>query len=285
MMQEFDKEYAEFFYLTSEMLGGMGGIWPLRGGMNRAKSNYHIGPRFIECYSFHFVMEGTVKFVQGENQTELQKGDVFCQFPHIIYEYYTTSPDLELRMFWLAFSEQRIKKIIHLLNLTPQKSYFRINDYFYLNDHLEKICRLLSKLDSTNFKEVIELQSSLYNLFHFLLNHASQDVSIDISDWLQRSKNYLDNHFTENITIKDVAAYAGVHRSYLSKSFSKKFGMPPIQYLQHQRLEKGKKMLESTDYAISEIASSLGYPSLYAFTRAFSNYCKIPPTQYRQMKR
>ncbi|MBM7675649.1 helix-turn-helix domain-containing protein [Gracilibacillus alcaliphilus] len=40
-------------------------------------------------------------------------------------------------------------------------------------------------------------------------------------------------------------------------------------------------MLRTTSHSITEIALSLGYPNLYAFTRAFSQYYQLTPTHYR----
>nr|WP_275582959.1 AraC family transcriptional regulator [Gracilibacillus alcaliphilus] len=60
------------------------------------------------------------------------------------------------------------------------------------------------------------------------------------STWLERGKAYIDQHYTERITIQDTANYVGVNRSYFSEQFSTIYGIAPIKYLQKLRLE-GKR--------------------------------------------
>ncbi|WP_407267931.1 AraC family transcriptional regulator [Radiobacillus sp. PE A8.2] len=280
-MKAYEMEYADHYYFSSMPVRGIGGLWPLRAGRNIAKENYHIGPRFIECYSFHFVMEGKVRFKHAGHQVELQKGDLYCLFPHIVYEYDSLPSNEPLSMRWIAFTNQQAKHIVDSLGMDAQQSYMRMTNYHDLHMTLEHIFTLLDGFNDKKLEHVTQLQSRLYELINRLLVQANNTISESASDWLQRSKDYMEKHFTEGITVEDVVTYIGVHRSYFSERFSRRFGIPPMKYLQQLRLEKGKDMLRTTDFTVTEIALSLGYPTLYAFTRAFRNCFDIPPTEYR----
>jgi AraC-like DNA-binding protein len=99
--------------------------------------------------------------------------------------------------------------------------------------------------------------------------------------WIRESEIFMDTHFTEKISVQDVADYVGIHRSHFTDAFTKQLGISPGQYLQQLRLGKGKQMLEETIVPITEIALSLGYSELFAFTRAFRNYYGMSPSHYR----
>lgn len=90
----------------------------------------------------------------------------------------------------------------------------------------------------------------------------------------------MDMHFTEDISVKDVAKYIGIHRSYFTTSFVKDMGITPVQYLIKLKMDRALEMLAEQSHTITEIAYSLGYSDLYSFSRAFKNYHGISPKQY-----
>ncbi|MOA67458.1 DNA-binding transcriptional regulator AraC [compost metagenome] len=52
--------------------------------------------------------------------------------------------------------------------------------------------------------------------------------------------------------------------------------------MQRLKMGKGAQLLRVTDKPVTEIALSIGYPDLYAFTRAFTSYFGLSPTKYRK---
>ncbi|GAB2572448.1 AraC family ligand binding domain-containing protein [Gracilibacillus alcaliphilus] len=238
-MREADKEFADYFYLTPPSFKNISGIWPLRAGRNIAKENYHIGPRFIDSYSFHFVLEGEIAYKYDDKTILLQKGGMFCLHPDIAYEYYTLSHHLQLKMGWIAFSKAQMTEIISSLKLTKQQSSLQIVDYQHVHQTLTSVFRVLETFDDTEMVQVLQLQQLVYQLIYLLLDHTQQPNHAR-STWLERGKAYIDQHYTERITIQDTANYVGVNRSYFSEQFSTIYGIAPIKYLQKLRLE-GKR--------------------------------------------
>ncbi|MDF2650732.1 MAG: AraC family transcriptional regulator [Paenibacillus sp.] len=129
----------------------------------------------------------------------------------------------------------------------------------------------------------MQLQSSLYSIFS---NMIMSDEATFIRDGLplgiSESIEYMKAHYTEGITVQDVAAHAALHRAYFSKIFNEHIGIPPKQYLEKLKMEKALELLRLTAYTISEISHSLGYSDPYTFTHAFSRYFGIPPGKWRK---
>ena len=69
--------------------------------------------------------------------------------------------------------------------------------------------------------------------------------------------------------------------SWLSKTFTKHFGLSPKAYLTNLRIEKAKSMLLST-MSIRQVAEQTGFPDQMYFSRVFTNAEGITPSQYRQ---
>ena len=77
-----------------------------------------------------------------------------------------------------------------------------------------------------------------------------------------------------------LAEIAGVSTVYFRKLFSSVMGVSPITYHHNLRIEKAKEMLKSDFGTLSDLAQSLGYPSLYDFSRDFKKHTGISPSKY-----
>ncbi len=67
---------------------------------------------------------------------------------------------------------------------------------------------------------------------------------------------------------------------YFRKLFAATYGTLPIAYVHQLRIKKAKEMLMSDYGSITEIALSVGYASVYDFSRAFKKHTGVPPSRY-----
>jgi len=86
----------------------------------------------------------------------------------------------------------------------------------------------------------------------------------------------------ENWTVETMAREAGMSRSVLSQRMNEVLGTTPIAYLTRWRMEVAHRALVSRRDGIPEIAESVGYQSLSAFTRAFKKQFGRGPGEVRR---
>ena len=91
---------------------------------------------------------------------------------------------------------------------------------------------------------------------------------------------YISKHYSESVTNDTLAAAVGMSTVYFRKLFTKVVGISPIVYARNFRIEKAKELLKSDYGTLSDIATSLGYASLYDFSRDFKKHTGIPPSKY-----
>ena len=94
-----------------------------------------------------------------------------------------------------------------------------------------------------------------------------------------------ENYANTELSSDDLARIAGVSSVYFRKIFSTVFGQPPMRYLQTVRMEKAKDMLAGDYMPISDIAESVGFKSIYHFSKTFKNIVGYTPTEYGRLKR
>lgn len=86
-------------------------------------------------------------------------------------------------------------------------------------------------------------------------------------------------------TIATLAAQIGVSRATLSRRFAAVVGETPGAYLTRWRMDLAALRLRDTDDPLDEVARSVGYTSVYAFSRAFGRARSQPPGRYRVASR
>lgn len=278
-MKEYGHEFAEFLYHTPSEFEQNGGLWIIRTGHNRAKPNYQVGPKVIECYSIHAVVSGSVSLTYGGGTVQLYKDDLFCLYPGLRYSYQIAGDDQQLRMYWLAFQGNQAELFLDRIGFSRESPFVTGR---WMPEYEQTLNRIQSLLrNKTEFDEVL-LQSRLYQLFEALSSKAVEHpAGKGSSDWLERCIQYMDTHYMEGITVADVVEVAGVHRSHLYQECSRSLGLSPMQYLIKLRMEKSGKLLKDSELNVTEIALSVGYPDLFSFSRAFSKYYGISPKQYQ----
>ena len=85
--------------------------------------------------------------------------------------------------------------------------------------------------------------------------------------------------------VDDLAAQAGMSRSSFAQAFKTRVGMTPARYVAHWRMQEARRLLETTDLSVAQIADQSGYASEVAFRKAFRSLVGRPPGQLRRQAR
>ena len=98
---------------------------------------------------------------------------------------------------------------------------------------------------------------------------------------LLRAKDLADGRYFDTLTVKELAAAAGLSPSHFSQEFKCTFGESPHQYLLTRRLERAAALLRDTDRSVTEICCAVGLTSLGSFTSSFRRIYGTTPSAYR----
>ncbi len=98
---------------------------------------------------------------------------------------------------------------------------------------------------------------------------------------IQRARAYIEDNYSESISLKEIAAALHTSTFYFCKIFRKGTGLTFTEYLTRVRIENAKSQLTNPHLRISEIAFAVGFQSLSQFNRAFKGLTGCSPTEYR----
>lgn len=113
--------------------------------------------------------------------------------------------------------------------------------------------------------------------------NAVRDVAPNREDvFMNQVRQLLESHLdNEEFGISALCEAIGMSRSQLYRKFAALTDTTVNQYLQNLRLEKAKRLLQTTDLNVSEVAYDTGFKNPSHFSRAFSNRYGHAPSQER----
>lgn len=91
----------------------------------------------------------------------------------------------------------------------------------------------------------------------------------------------IENDLSQDLSLKILAATAGLSEYHFLRMFKQSTGYTPHQYVISQRIERAKELLKKTDMSITEIAYLLGFSSSAHFTHHFRRKTGVTPSELR----
>jgi len=95
--------------------------------------------------------------------------------------------------------------------------------------------------------------------------------------------DYLELHYTENVTLEETAASVGFSRFYFSRLFKQYMNQTFYEYLTDRRIRAAKELLMDYTLSITDIALCVGFNTSSSFNRAFKRVTGYTPSAYRNM--
>ena len=99
---------------------------------------------------------------------------------------------------------------------------------------------------------------------------------------LKKAFNRIQAQYADALTIDSLAATAGLPARTFKRTFTQVFGIPPGKLIQQVRLNAARKLLETTDKLITDIAVECGFYDQSHFIRIFSSERGLTPGTYRR---
>ncbi|MFD0693369.1 response regulator [Paenibacillus sp. GCM10027628] len=95
-----------------------------------------------------------------------------------------------------------------------------------------------------------------------------------------RARNYLEQNYTRDVTLQEVAEHVGMNPTYFSVLFKEEVGESYIKYLTRIRMELAKTLL-SRGLKVNEVSEKVGYHTYRHFSEVFKKYTGFTPGQYK----
>lgn len=130
---------------------------------------------------------------------------------------------------------------------------------------------------------VDEVKAIVLEFYDSILTELGRLLSMQEKQYNKHTVNalrYMEAHYTEMISLQEVAEKLGVHYAYLSKTFKTDMKCGFTEHLNKIRIEKAKELIHSSQYKIKEIYPMAGFNQYNYFFKVFKQLEGCTPAEY-----
>ena len=254
----------------------------------RAENETAIVPTSFHAHEnnleLQYIFGGQASIMIGNHVYNVRKGDLVVYNAGVLHD---ECPDFEKGF---SFFNCGIKNFQaeglpenHLLpeNISPVLHAGEMSDCVQMI--FRELVEQISKKKSSASTVCFHLLNALLTISIDQIPHEKILRETKFYDSFLRCKEFIDNHFTETISIEQLSQIANMSVSGFSHNFKKILGLAPFQYLTRLRIGLAQKMLITTDKSIADIATGVGYDNISHFNNQFKKFVGTSPQNYRKL--
>ena len=118
-------------------------------------------------------------------------------------------------------------------------------------------------------------------LTEFMLYSPSNDKNHSNAQLVERAITYINEHFSEEISVDLLANMFGLSTYYFIRVFKQDTGYTPHDYIVSRRMASARYLLKYTQLSVKEICFNTGFSSESVFCNAFKKQHGLTPQNYR----
>ena len=230
------------------------------------------------------VRSGTARFLIGDKIHDIGPGDLLICNSGVVHDELSLEQDLDI--YCLACSHLQLPGL---------------RENALIPDDASPVCNAgaeaaeLCALFDIMYSHLVEDRPGCEPFCHFLMlsllgrvlyltgNAPKRPVvETEKSALALRAKDYIDQHYMEQLTLQQIGSLFHVSPYYLAHAFKETCGYSPRQYLLRRRIGEAQNLLLNTDLPISRISELVGYDTQNYFDLQFSKHTGMAPRKFRQ---
>ena len=155
---------------------------------------------------------------------------------------------------------------------------------------LQKLNQVEEAFDRKRFCYELKIKGLLCEAFAMILYGHRQELTkfvpanLQELERLEKMLNYLNMHFTEVISLQDLADQVHLSREVCCRLFKKMTGKTITGYLEEYRANKSFSLVQSGQYSMTQITEMVGFSNPSRFASAFRKRFGCNPGEYHSVK-
>lgn len=249
--------------------------------------------------SLKYVVKGTEHYKVGKKHIELQSGDYLFGNHSVQSDIIIDHPH-SVQGICIDLSRETLHQVLdyHFQEAHSFKEFIDWSDervthkrgnsshtatfFQQLTKNYDKLLQEDMLLQDELFFHLSQcwLQDRLQDHTHFQrLKVAKPDTQRRLFVFLNEVKAYIDTHFYEDLSIRQLASEAALSEYHFLRLFKQVFGLSPYQLLLQQRLAAALPLLQS-GLKVEETALTVGFSDVSTFRKAFKKVYERSPSQW-----
>ena len=235
-------------------------VTPLIVGHEKCLPGHKFGPAVREYHLIHFCLSGCGSFTDGRGTHSVTAGEAFIIREGEVTVYSADEND-PWEYAWIGFIGERSDCFLTAPSVAS------------LPMRLGERVRELVLDDVTASEPYIAV---VYDLMYYLFKEHREDTS---TDRLRRVHRYIRYNYMRDLSVAELSRTFGFDRSYLFRIFKERYGIGLKEYITKIRMDNATRLL-ADGFSVSEVASMVGYPDPFNFSKAFKIHYGVSPSRY-----
>ncbi len=253
----------------------------LHCGIEEEPTHFRFKKKLERCVlSYLFDGEGT--YTLNKKNYRIKKGDVYL-IPRGEEYSQRTSEKKPYKYFYIAFLG------IDHVQLMERAGLSKNNPIISLDAEGQKIVHqymqlVYEELTKNTFLSITRANIYFLEILQYLFSRDEKN-NVPCADgdfYVEMAKTYIQDNFKNNITVKEIAKFLRINRSYLSQLFSEREKITIKSYITACRIEYAIQILLETDKPCSKIGEEAGFTDNTSFYRQFKKLVGHTPYEYRR---
>lgn len=278
------KRGSESRYFTPSCLARQMLLYQLYCGHFYCDGSYITRREDFGCFLLLYVASGKCCVKQPRRSFTAGAGELVFLNCHQPHEYGAAGPS---EFFWLHFDgsaaaefydtvEKLHGELFNQGESAGMGAFLQENMAFFQGNHPEAA-------ETANPMGEIAFSARLYQELCGLLACIPQ-TSPGEENAVNQAETTIRSHFSEPLSVEQLAGQAHMSTAYFSRLFKKKTGSSPYEYLIRFRISRAKYLLRSSDQSVEEIAFLAGFNSVSNFIYTFGKRTGMSPGKFRKMR-
>lgn len=219
--------------------------------------------------------------MRSDKADVLKAGQFIIRSPDRMYRY-GLGEEVVRGFYWVHFTGHYVETLLAQHQIESDRIYtLREETLQGLHQEFQRIFREFM-LRRSGYEQMAAalLLVILVRLGRGIATDLSADT--DMRKRLETSVSYIHSHYTEQLSVPELAKMEHLSESRYRELFRLAFGTPPGDYIIGLRMARACELLQSTDLSVAQIGEICGYSDVLYFSRLFHKKQKVAPLAYRR---
>lgn len=228
----------------------------------------------LDYYLIYVLADEVQVLRQGEWQ-RLIPGSVIVIPPNTPYK--CKCAIASASFLWVHFTGSGVEQILDRYKIEIFPNIYKTSATNNISSRFQKLFEGFARNDAYRSYDLAALLDRLLiEISRAVEKNRSERIS------LSRSIRYLNENYTTQIKIPDLAKMENICMTSYNKAFKKQMGMSPTKYIIRLRTNNAKELLCTTNMTIQKIGAICGYDDVNFFRKTFKKEIGISPLEYRE---
>lgn len=253
------------------------------GHYPNAKYHFYERAAGSEEYILIYCVKGRGKYILEGKEYPVKENQLFIIPPRAVHSYSAADADA-WSIYWIHFKgsaagyfADEFRLPVDIFTEGGSKKTKQIHLFDQMYDTLRQ-----------GFEEERLVFASIclrYFLGNFKFANSFKDNKIPNEfgrNIVHLATHYINENIEKKISIRDMAQHFKYSPSYFYRLFYSATGCAPKQYIDQLKIRRAMDLLVNSEYKICQISTMLGFDDPYYFSRMFSKYTNMSPSNYRK---